>query len=171
MSRWALYHARLSRLVCRRRCFAVRAVEFGARRVPGIFALCRRCGHPAGLLIHTVSLAGGSLWPFTDAVSVQLGQSLAPVKNGKQIVAMKIDGYDYVPNRFNVRQGVPVEWRIDAKDAAGCGRILLSRGLGIQKFLSDVDINVIAFTPQHPGEYSFNCGMGMMTPGSGFTVH
>ncbi len=113
-------------------------------------------------------LVGGGLWPLSQ---VQVSQPLAPVRDGKQVVAMKIDGFDYIPNRFNVKQGVPVEWRIDAKDAVGCGRILLSRSLGVQKFLSDAEINVIVFTPQQPGEYDFNCGMGMMTAGSGFTVH
>ncbi len=34
---------------------------------------------------------------------------------------MRIVGYEYVPNRFTVTQGVPVEWRIDASEAAGCG--------------------------------------------------
>src|SRR5439155_8946981 len=30
---------------------------------------------------------------------------------GKQIAVMRIVGYDYIPNRFTVTQGVPVEWR------------------------------------------------------------
>jgi Cu+-exporting ATPase len=88
----------------------------------------------------------------------------------KQIVAMRIDGFNYVPNRFTVTQGVPVEWRIDASEAAACGRFLLAPGLGIRKVLSNVSTTMISFIPQQAGEFGFNCGMGMMTPGSKFTV-
>jgi uncharacterized protein len=88
----------------------------------------------------------------------------------KQIVTMTINGYDYRPNRFTVKQGVPVEWRIDASRAAGCGLILLAPRLGIRKFLSPMGENVITFTPEQAGEFQFNCGMGMMTRGSSFIV-
>ena len=83
---------------------------------------------------------------------------------------MRIDGFSYIPNRFTVMQGVPVEWRIDASAAAGCGRFLLAPGLGIRKLLSDRSTTMITFVPQQAGEFGFNCGMGMMTPGSKFTV-
>src|SRR6202158_1818501 len=88
----------------------------------------------------------------------------------KQIVVMRIDGFSYIPNRFTVTQGVPVEWRIDASEAAACGRFLLAPGLGIRQLLSDRSTTMISFIPQQAGEFSFNCGMGMMTPGSKFTV-
>lgn len=83
---------------------------------------------------------------------------------------MRIVGYSYIPNRFTVTQGVPVEWRIDASEAAGCGRILLAPRLGVQRLLSDNSTTTISFTPQEAGEFGFNCGMGMMTPNSKFIV-
>ncbi|HVG51507.1 MAG TPA: sulfite exporter TauE/SafE family protein [Xanthobacteraceae bacterium] len=88
----------------------------------------------------------------------------------KQIAAMRIDGLSYLPHQFTVKQGVPVEWRIDARDADGCGRVLIAPRLGIRRLLSDQNTTTIAFTPTEPGEYGFNCGMGMMTPGSKFIV-
>jgi sulfite exporter TauE/SafE len=88
----------------------------------------------------------------------------------RQIAVMRVSGYEYSPNRFTVTQGVPVEWRIDGRDAAGCGRVLISPGLGIRKYLSSDSTTIIAFTPQQSGDFGFNCGMGMMTPGSKFTV-
>jgi sulfite exporter TauE/SafE len=90
--------------------------------------------------------------------------------NGKQIAVMRIEGYHYVPNRFTVKEGIPVEWRIDASEAAGCGRILIAPGLGVRKLLSNSSTTTISFIPSHAGEFGFNCGMGMMTPGSKFTV-
>ncbi|MEW6452530.1 MAG: sulfite exporter TauE/SafE family protein [Pseudomonadota bacterium] len=88
----------------------------------------------------------------------------------KQVVVMRIVGFSYIPNRFTVTQGVPVEWRIDASEAAGCGRILLAPRLGVRRLLSDNSTTTIAFTPQETGEFGFNCGMGMMTPNSKFIV-
>jgi protein-disulfide isomerase/sulfite exporter TauE/SafE/copper chaperone CopZ len=92
-----------------------------------------------------------------------------PVVDGKQIVEMKIVGYRYEPHQFNVVQGVPVEWRIDAREAAGCGRILLAPKAGVRKLLPSGP-TLITFTPQELGEIRFNCGMGMMTRGSKITV-
>ena len=61
---------------------------------------------------------------------------------------MRIEDYEYIPNRFTVKQGVPVEWRVDAGEAAGSGRILLSRGLRIQEFLSGTGITVMQQPPE-----------------------
>jgi hypothetical protein len=89
---------------------------------------------------------------------------------GPQRISMKVVGLDYQPNRFTVKQGVPVEWWIDGSEAAGCGRILLAPRLRIQKFLSANSTTLITFTPDQTGEFAFNCGMGMMTPNSKITV-
>jgi hypothetical protein len=118
-------------------------------------------------------LAGGDLRPASaanapDASVTAVAQSTP--SGAKQIAAMRVSGYDYIPNRFTVTQGVPVEWRIDGRDAAGCGRIVIAPKLGIRKYLSADGVTTITFTPQESGEYAFNCGMGMMTPGSKFTV-
>jgi uncharacterized protein len=93
-----------------------------------------------------------------------------PIVNGKQIVDMKIIGYSYQPSRFAVVQGVPVEWRIDARMASGCGHIIIVPRIGVRKFLSSDEPTVISFTPQAAGEVGFNCSMGMMTRGSKITV-
>jgi sulfite exporter TauE/SafE len=100
----------------------------------------------------------------------EVAASVPTAASDKQIVVMRIDGFDYIPNRFTVRQGVPVEWRIDSSEAAPCGRFLLAPGLGIRKILSSNSTTTISFIPQQAGDFAFNCGMGMMTRGSKFTV-
>jgi sulfite exporter TauE/SafE/copper chaperone CopZ len=92
------------------------------------------------------------------------------IENGKQVAIMRVVDFSYEPSEIVVRQGIPVEWRIDASEAAGCGRVLLAPSLGIRTILSDKATSILAFTPQQPGEYPFNCGMGMMTPGAKITV-
>jgi protein-disulfide isomerase/sulfite exporter TauE/SafE/copper chaperone CopZ len=100
----------------------------------------------------------------------QSNEPAVPIVDGKQIVNMKLVGYTYQPNQFNVVAGVPVEWRVDGQLAAGCGRFLIAPRAGVRKLLSSTDTTVITFTPQEPGEISFNCSMGMMTRNSKFIV-
>jgi sulfite exporter TauE/SafE len=107
---------------------------------------------------------------YEPAIAMAQESSSAPQTAAVQVAAMTIDGLTYRPNRFTVKVGQPVEWQIDARRAEGCGRILVARGIGLTKFLSDQRTEVIRFTPQRTGEIAFNCSMGMMTPNSGFTV-
>jgi sulfite exporter TauE/SafE/copper chaperone CopZ len=93
-----------------------------------------------------------------------------PIVDGKQIVDMKIVGYSYQPNQFAVRQGIPVEWRIDARVAAGCGHIIIVPRIGVRRFLPSNEPVVISFIPQTTGNIDFNCAMGMMTRNSRITV-
>lgn len=117
-------------------------------------------------------LASGDLNPVSLADTQPSVRAMAQsTPDGpKQVAVMRVSGYEYIPNRFTVTQGVPVEWRIEGRDATGCGHILYAPGLGVRKLLSSEGTTVIAFTPQRTGEFGFNCGMGMMTPGSKFTV-
>jgi sulfite exporter TauE/SafE len=114
-------------------------------------------------------LASGDMSSTTVAETEPVAQA-AEQAGSKQIVVMRIVGYEYVPSRFTVRQGVPVEWRIDASEGAGCGRILIAPKIGVRRLLSSNSTTTITFLPQETGDFGFNCGMGMMTPGSKFTV-
>jgi uncharacterized protein len=87
-----------------------------------------------------------------------------------QRITMRVVGLDYLPNQFTVKVGAPVQWWIDGSEAEGCGRVLIAPQLGIRKILSDNSTTLISFTPTRTGEFPFNCGMGMMTPGSKITV-
>lgn len=107
--------------------------------------------------------------PASSAQPSEARVQTVPVIDGKQIVDMKIVGYRYQPYQFAVLQGVPVEWRIDAQQAAGCGRILIAPKAGVRKLLP-FGTTAITFTPQAPGEIGFNCSMGMMTRGAKIIV-
>jgi len=118
-------------------------------------------------------LAGGDLGPSQTADTAAhstVATGLSTPTGPKQVAVMWVDGYQYFPNRFTVTQGVPVEWRIEGGNAAGCGRLLYAPKLGIRKLLASEGTTTITFTPNELGEFAFNCGMGMMTRGSKFTV-
>jgi len=92
------------------------------------------------------------------------------VVNGTQLVRMRVVGLDYYPHRFTVTQGMPVEWQIDGRQAAGCAQVISIPKFGLVKYLSPAALTTINFTPQEPGEIAFSCTMGMTTRGSAFTV-
>lgn len=126
-----------------------------------------------GVLNIQYGLVLGGLGSAPPAAA-QTASDDEPVKatqeGGKQVVTMRVIDFGYEPHVFEVKQGIPVEWRIDASEAAGCGRALLAPRLGVRQLLSDKSTTLITFTPSDVGEFAFNCGMGMMTPGSKFIV-
>jgi sulfite exporter TauE/SafE len=140
-------------------------------------AMRRRYVQFAGALVIVVSLASlHSAWTLAvssgaiSAPSDDANVSAAAIVDGKQIVTMSIVGLDYYPNVFKVVAGTPVEWHINSAQARGCARILIAPGLDVRTILSATEPDVVTFTPQAPGEYAFNCGMGMMPSNSRFIV-
>jgi uncharacterized protein len=114
-------------------------------------------------------LTGSDLGRTASASSAVVAAEVQP--DGKrQRMSMKVVDFDYHPHQFTVKQGIPVEWWIDASQAVGCGQVLYAPELGIRKALSDTSTTLITFTPQRPGDYVFNCGMGMMTADAKITV-
>jgi uncharacterized protein len=114
-------------------------------------------------------LTGRDIGPAASAASTAVAADLLPGGQAQRMV-MKVVDLDYEPHQFVVKQGIPVQWWIDASQAAGCGRVLISPRLGIQKVLSANSTTMITFTPAQTGDYPFNCGMGMMTAGAKITV-
>ena len=114
-------------------------------------------------------LTGSNLGYTASASNGGVAAQLQP--DGRaQRMGMKVVEFEYEPHQFTVKQGIPVEWWIDASKAVGCGRVLVAPQLGIQKMLSKNSTTLVTFTPRVPGEYIFNCSMGMMTPDSKITV-
>ena len=118
---------------------------------------------------NAITLTGINL-SFPSGSGVVAQAATAPIQDGKQIVEMKVSGYTYSPSNFTVQAGIPVEWRIDGGQAAGCGQVLVMPTLGISKYLSPQGITTVTFTPTEAGTIPFNCAMGMMTRGASFTV-
>jgi sulfite exporter TauE/SafE/copper chaperone CopZ len=125
--------------------------------IAGLFSL-----HGAWTLGRVAGIVPGTAEPAAM-------DTLAMV-DGKQVADMTVVGLDYQPNVFRVVAGTPVEWRITAERAMGCARMLIAPDLGVRTVLSASETNVVTFTPDKPGEYIFNCGMGMMPADSRFIV-
>ncbi len=74
---------------------------------------------------------------------------------------MKVVDLDYVPSRFTVKAGMPVEWQIDSSQAVGCAQVLVMSEFGVRERLLPNKVNIINFTPEKKGTYKFTCNMGM----------
>ncbi len=112
------------------------------------------------------SLAKVSQAPAKEIIAVDPNVQII---NGRQVVKMKVKGYDYYPARFTVQAGLPVEWQIDGSQAAGCAKVIIMPALGLKELLSN-GIKKITFTPTKTGRLAFSCSMGMTTPGAAFNV-
>lgn len=73
---------------------------------------------------------------------------------------MAVNGIDYEPSVLTVTAGQKVRWIVDATDAAGCARSLISPEIGVRTVLRSGE-NVIEFTPTKRGTIAFTCSMGM----------
>lgn len=121
----------------------------------------------SGLTLSGISFNVGG----TEGVSeVSAKDSLVETTNGKQIVNMKVNGLQYTPLRFTVKQGVPVEWRIDGSRAAGCAQVITVPKMNITERLLRDKETLITFTPTEVGEIRFSCAMGMTDPRAAFVV-
>lgn len=92
------------------------------------------------------------------------------VAEGKQVVNMKVVGWDYLPSRFQIKQNIPVEFVIDATQAAGCAHVITIPKLNIFESLPSKGTKTIKFVPKEKGLIPFSCSMGMTTRGAAFEV-
>jgi sulfite exporter TauE/SafE/copper chaperone CopZ len=170
---------------------ALTMLVFALGTLPALLSLSALSSFAKGAFQkHFLRLAGAAIIVL-GALNIQYGLTLiglggdgtssavaetssAPVQatqlNGRQVVTMRVVDFTYIPNVFEVKQGIPVDWRIDASEAVGCGLALLAPRLGVRQLLSSKSTTLVTFTPREAGEFPFNCGMGMMSPGSKFIV-
>ncbi len=91
--------------------------------------------------------------------------SLAPIIEGKQVLAMTVKSVSYSPSYFKVKAGVPVKWEITSSGEPGCASgVVIANGLTDPIYLNPErgQLKVVEFTPQTPGTYKFNCSMNMV---------
>ena len=100
--------------------------------------------------------------PAAMRVTPNAGGPFEPViENGVQIVKSTLS-----PGRYpaiTVRQGIPVQWTINAPAGSinGCNNRMIIREYGIEYRFQNGD-NVIKFTPERTGKFPYSCWMGMI---------
>lgn len=125
----------------------------------------------SGLVLAGADLGGLSSNSITGYATAQVNiDDNVKIVKGRQLVQMKVVGLDYIPSKFKVLQGIPVDFEIDGTQARGCAQVLTIPNLNIVEYLPREGTKTISFTPQELGTIPFRCTMGMTTWGAAFEV-
>lgn len=110
------------------------------------------------LLLDTKDAASNS---NPDAAS-DSDSNAAVEKNGIQYVSSTLESGHY-PD-ITVKAGIPVKWTIHAEKSSinGCNYKVLLQDFNMEYIFEEGD-NMIEFTPQKAGVYTYSCWMGMIT--------
>jgi sulfite exporter TauE/SafE/copper chaperone CopZ len=92
----------------------------------------------------------------------QLEERFAPrLVEGRQVIRMTVTAEGYQPNRFVLKEGVPVRWIIEGQALNACNHRIVVPALGLEIEIKP-GANSVEFTPQRPGVIPWSCSMGML---------
>lgn len=107
-------------------------------------------------------------------LGINIGSENAAGKTEQQVVLMDTSSTDqlqtlsvfltdrgYVPQRFVIKKGIPVELTVKNEEARGCIQGFVIPDLNIRKVVRLGESAKISFTPQKVGKIGFTCSMGM----------
>lgn len=108
--------------------------------------------------IFGLFLAGGVAWFFwfSEKKAVRLETA-----GGTQEVFITVKG-GYSPDVIVVQAGKPLRLNFQRQETALCSEQLLFPDFNRQATLTPFKTVPLEFTPDKPGEYGFQCGMGML---------
>lgn len=89
--------------------------------------------------------------------------STAQVQGGVQNITLQIQNAGYVPNRLQVKAGVPVNLTLQTTDAYTCASDFVFPEFNVRARLGANDSQTLTFTPTKKGRFTFTCSMGMYT--------
>ena len=81
--------------------------------------------------------------------------------SGAQEVAVIVKG-GYTPDVIVVKAGAPVRLRFTRQESASCSEKVLFPDFNQNAMLPEGQEVTLEFTPDKPGEYGFQCQMGML---------
>ncbi len=91
----------------------------------------------------------------------EISQNIIVDSGGYQVIEMKVDKNGWTPDRFVLKKGVPVKWKIYGNEITRCNNAIQVPKLGL-KFNIKKGKQVIKFTPNKEGIISWSCWMGMI---------
>ncbi len=98
-------------------------------------------------------------WYFWFAPRTQTRAAVA--ESGAQEVAITVKG-GYTPDVIVVQKGRPVRLTFTRQESAACSEQVLFPDFNRSSPLPEGEPTTIEFTPDKPGEYGFQCQMGML---------
>jgi plastocyanin domain-containing protein len=89
------------------------------------------------------------------------GVRAAVTSSGAQEATVVVKGA-YAPDVVVVEHGRPVRLSFLRQETAACSEEVIIPDFARRAQLPEGELVTVEFTPEHPGEYEFTCGMGML---------
>jgi plastocyanin domain-containing protein len=86
---------------------------------------------------------------------------VAMSESGAQEVAVTVKG-GYTPDVIVVQKGRPVRFTFTRQESSACSEKVLFPDFNQSAMLPEGEQVTLEFTPEKPGEYGFQCQMGML---------
>ncbi len=111
-----------------------------------------------GVLVGAIALSILVVWYFflSEKEGVQVAAS-----SGVQEANIVVQG-GYTPDVLVVKAGQPVRLNFTRQETASCSEMVLFPDFDKSAKLPTGETITIEFTPDKPGEYDFQCQMGML---------
>jgi sulfite exporter TauE/SafE/copper chaperone CopZ len=143
--------------------FTLRVMKIGAILVTVLgMTMFTNGWNLAGINFNPIDSIVAAFNPFASSGGAAEGGTFEPViENGYQIVNSNLSGGRYPA--ITVQQGIPVKWTINAPQGSinGCNNRMIIREYKIEHRFKAGE-NVIEFTPDKTGRFSYSCWMGMI---------
>jgi plastocyanin domain-containing protein len=110
------------------------------------------------VIIGAAALSALVIWYFF--LSEKEGARVA-VSSGVQEANIVVKG-GYTPDVLVVKAGRPVRLNFNRQETASCSEMVLFPDFNKSAKLPPGETVTIEFTPEEPGEYDFQCQMGML---------
>ena len=99
------------------------------------------------------------VWYFF--LSERVGTRIAATAEGVQEALIVVKG-GYTPDILVVKAGRPVRLSFNRQETSSCSEMVLFPAFDKSARLPEGETVTIEFTPEQPGEYDFQCQMGML---------
>ena len=106
-----------------------------------------------------ITLSGFIVWFYWLAPKGRA--RAAPAEGGAQEISVTVKG-GYTPDVIVVRAGRPVRFAFIRRESAVCSEEVLFPDFGKSAVLPEGEVVSLELTPEKPGEYGFQCKMGML---------
>lgn len=111
------------------------------------------------VLILGIALIAFIVWFFW--LKRAMGTRASQTSDGYQEIMILVKG-GYTPDTIVVQRGKPVRLNFRREETAACSEKVILAGFGKSADLPTGEVIAVEFVPSTPGEYQFECQMGML---------
>ena len=115
---------------------------------------------PDKVIVDLIGLGLITLVAWFFWFSKKEGLAVALTSAGVQEALIVVKG-GYTPNVLVVQAGKPVRLKFNRQETSSCSEMVLFPDFDRSAHLPEGETVTVEFTPQKPGEYEFQCQMGM----------